>query len=69
VAVQSPSDAALIQSLLVGSGIPCFIPDPNFGLIYGGALGIKIQVRAEDYLQAKAFLETKTELSSPHNNT
>jgi hypothetical protein len=27
------------------------------GLIYGGALGIKIQVRAEDFEQAKELLE------------
>lgn len=69
VAVQNSSTAALIKSLLVGSGIPCFIPDPNLGSIYGGALGIKIQVRAEDYLQAKTLLETTTDPSSAPNNT
>lgn len=68
VEVQNPSAAELIKSLLVGAGIPCFIPDANLGLIYGGALGIKIQVRSEDYLQAKALLETPAEPSASDNN-
>ena len=55
--VQNPTKAELIKSILEGSGIKCFIPGENLGLIYGGALGIKIQVRAEDFEQAKELLE------------
>ncbi len=69
VEVQNPSAAELIKSLLVGAGIPCFIPDANLGLLYGGALGIKIQVRSEDYLQAKALLDATTDPSSPPNHS
>lgn len=58
IEVQTPAEANLIKSLLVGAGIKCFIPDANLGLIYGGALGIKIQVPAADWPQAKALLET-----------
>lgn len=54
--VQNPLEADLIKSLLAGAGITCFIPDRNFGFIYGGALGLKIQVPAEDWPQAKSLL-------------
>jgi hypothetical protein len=57
IEVQNPLEADLIQSLLAGAGIKSFIPDANLGLIYGGTLGIKIQVLAADWSQAKALLE------------
>lgn len=57
VQVQTPAEAELIKSLLEGAGIKYFIPDANLGLIYGGAFGIKIQVAADDWPQAKALLE------------
>ncbi|NLY90601.1 MAG: DUF2007 domain-containing protein [Firmicutes bacterium] len=58
VEVGNPAEAELIKGLLEGAGIKCFIPDANLGLIYGGALGFKIQVPAADWRQAKTLLET-----------
>ncbi|NLM37880.1 MAG: DUF2007 domain-containing protein [Firmicutes bacterium] len=54
--VQNPLEAELIQSILSGAGIRCFIPDRNLNQIYGGAFGLKIQVPAGDLPQAKALL-------------
>lgn len=54
--VQNPMEADLISSLLASAGIDSFIPDRNLGLIYGGALGIRVQVPVEDWSQAKAIL-------------
>ena len=65
IEVQNPAEANLIKSLLEGAGIKCFIPDANLGLIYGGALGIKIQVPAADWPQAKTLLETAPFHSPP----
>ncbi|NLW55935.1 MAG: DUF2007 domain-containing protein [Firmicutes bacterium] len=54
--VQNPTTADLIKSILQGAGIECFIPGLNLGLIYGGALGLKIQVRPEDVEDAKTII-------------
>lgn len=56
--VQNPLKAELIKSILTSAGIDFFIPDANLGLLYGGALGIKIQVRSADLAQAKALLDS-----------
>lgn len=55
--VKNPAKALLIKSILKGSGIESFIPDENFGTIYGGTLGIRIKVRTEDLEKAKEVLE------------
>ncbi len=55
--VKNPTKASLIRSILKGSGIESLIPDENFGTIYGGTLGIRIQVRTEDLEKAKEVLE------------
>jgi hypothetical protein len=57
VQVQNSTKASLIRSILKGSGIESFIPDEIFGTIYGGTLGIRIQVRTEDLEKAKEVLE------------
>ena len=54
--VQNPSTAELIKSILESAGIECFIPDHNLGLLYGGALGLKIQVRPEDVEKANSII-------------
>ncbi|HEY8391459.1 MAG TPA: DUF2007 domain-containing protein [Capillibacterium sp.] len=69
IEVQNPADAELIKSLLDAAGIKYFIPDANLGLIYGGALGIKIQVKADDWPQAKALLATAVIQPPPGEET
>lgn len=54
--VQNPTTADLVKSILASAGIDCFIPEMNLGLIYGGALGLKIQVHPKDLEQAKAII-------------
>ena len=54
--VQNPSTAELIKSILQSAGIECYIPGLNLGLLYGGALGLKIQVRPADVDDAKTII-------------